>query len=225
MSMLQGGARTRRGAIVALDPANPMASVILFQYNPTQLRRTLEPRLTAEGGAASEALRLAGPPRESILIDVEIDAEGQPTTADPGAFPTGLHPQLAALEMLLYPKTAAVLRNAVLERLGVIEVVAPEAPLTLLVWGTKRVVPVRLTTFSVQEDAHDADLNPIRATVSLGMDVLTYQDLPPTSLGYGLFVAHQVAKEAMATTNGTAVATGLPNAASIGLTMPLPPLG
>jgi hypothetical protein len=223
VSSLHGAARTRRGAIVALDPASPVASVILFQYNPARLRRTLEPRLGSEGGAAPEALRLAGPPYESIAIDVEIDAEAQPSTADSGTSSTGLHPQLAALEMLLYPKVVTVLGNAVLERLGVIEVVAPEAPLTLLVWGTKRVVPVRLTTFSVQEDAHDADLNPIRATVSLAMDVLTYQDLPPAGLGYGLFVAYQVAKEAMATTNGAAAA--LPGTASIGLTTPLPRLG
>jgi hypothetical protein len=200
--MTHPGQRTRRGGIVALDPGNPLASVILFQYNPTQLQRTLVPRLAAPDGDTSEALRLSGPPRESISLDVEIDAVDQPTGG--GAVPAGagLHPALAALEMLLYPKTATVLSNAVLARLGVIEVVAPEAPLTLLVWGTKRVVPVRLTSFSVREDSHDADLNPLRATVSLGMDVLTYQDLPPTSLGYGLFIAHQVAKEIMATAYG-----------------------
>jgi len=203
MSVIQP--RARRGAIVALDPANPLASVILFQYNPARLQRTLTPRLAGDGAEPSEALRLAGPPRESITLEVEIDAVDQPPAAGARAG-LGLHPALAALEMLLYPKSAIVLGNAVLNRLGVIEVLAPEAPLTLLVWGTKRVVPVRVTAFSVQEDAHDLELNPLRATVSLGVDVLTYQDLPPTSLGYGLFIAHQVAKEAMATANGLATA-------------------
>jgi hypothetical protein len=142
-------------------------------------------------------------------------------TPGPGTSAAGLHPQLAALELLLYPKTTTVLANALAERLGVIEIVPPEAPLTLLVWGVERVVPVRLTTFSVREDAHDADLNPVRATVSLGMDVLTYQDLPPAGVGYGLYIAYQVAKEAVATTSGAA--PGALEAASIGLTTPLPP--
>lgn len=209
--------RARRGAIVALDPANPLASVILFQYNPARLQRTLAPQMAADGAEPSEALRLTGPPRESITLEVEIDAVDQPPAT--GATGLGLHPALAALEMLLYPKTATVLGNALLDRLGIIEVLAPEAPLTLLVWGTKRVVPVRVTAFSVQEDAHDLELNPIRATVSLSVDVLTYQDLPPGSLGYGLFIAHQVAKETMATANGVTAAAA---AASAGLNSVLP---
>jgi len=214
MSILQP--RARRGAIVALDPANPLASVILFQYNPARLQRTLTPRIAGDGAEPSEALRLSGPPRESMTLDVEIDAVDQPPAVGGARAGLGLHPTLAALEMLLYPKSATVLSNAVLNRLGVIEVLASEAPLTLLVWGTKRVVPVRVTAFSVQEEAHDLDLNPVRATVSLGVDVLTYQDLPPTSLGYGLFIAHQVAKEAMATANGMAAA------APVGLNPRLP---
>jgi len=221
--MTRTGQRARRGAIVAMDPANPLAGVFPFQYNPSQVNRTLVPRPGGADGDASEALRLSGPPRESIAMDVEIDAVDQPGPGgptDPAGL--GLHPALAALEMLLYPKSAVVLGNAVLARLGVIEVVAPEGPLILLVWGTKRVVPVRLTSFSVREDSHDADLNPLRATVSLGMDVLTYQDLPPTSLGYGLFIAHQVAKEMMATSYG-AGAVAREATALLGRTVPLPP--
>jgi len=53
------------------------------------------------------------------------------------------------------------------------------------------------------------DLNPTLATVSLSLDVLTYQDLPATSLGYGLSVAYQLAKEAMAAASGVAAASRL----------------
>ena len=213
--MTSPAARPRRGAIVALDPGNPLASLITFQYNPSQLHRSLAPRTSGPEGDPSEALRLSGPPRESITLDAEIDAVGSASTG-PGGISLGLHPTLAALEMLLYPKSVTILANAALSRLGVIEIVAPEAPLTLLVWGIKRVVPVRITSFSVREDAHDADLNPVLATVSLGMDVLTYQDLPPTDLGYGLFVAHQVAKEALATYYGVG------SAADVSLPLSIP---
>ena len=83
--------------------------------------------------------------------------------------------------------------------------------MTLFVWGPSRVVPVRLTDFSVTEEAHDTNLNPIRARVSLGLRVLSYNDLSVTHPGHKLFLAHQVAKEAMArlgTTNSLDAAGG-----------------
>ncbi len=74
----------------------------------------------------------------------------------------------------------------------------PSGPFTLFIWGAKRILPVRLTSFTITEEAHDPNLNPIRATVSLGLQVLSYNDLPVTHPGYHLFLAHQVVKETMA---------------------------
>ena len=79
--------------------------------------------------------------------------------------------------MLVYPKSALVIANTVLMAVGTIEVIPPVAPLTIFVWGPKRAVPVKLTEFTITEEAHDAALNPIRAKVSLGLRVLTYNDL------------------------------------------------
>ncbi len=73
--------------------------------------------------------------------------------------------------------------------------------MTLFIWGTRRVVPVRLTSFSVTEEAYDTALNPIRARVELSLLVLSYADLKQGHPGYNLFLAHQIAKEIMATTN------------------------
>jgi hypothetical protein len=204
--------RVLKGAIVALDPFNPLASVIVFQYNPERLSRTLTPQMAGEGGEGSETLRLKGPPQEDINVTVEIDATDQLEKADAIAVSTGIYPQLAALEMLLYPKSAVVLANALLAHVGVIEVVQPEAPLTLFVWGVKRVLPVRLTSLSIDEQLYDVNLNPIRASVTLSMRVLTYNDLPQSSVGYGLSMAHQVVKETMATiASTTALSTaGIP---------------
>ena len=61
----------------------------------------------------------------------------------------------------------------------------------------KRVVPVKLTQFNITEEAHDTNLNPIRAKVQLGMKVLTYNDFSITHPGYAIFLAHQVVKETM----------------------------
>jgi hypothetical protein len=202
MSVSPRTPRVLRGAIVGIDAFNPLASVIVFQYNPDTLSRTL----TAATGAApqqqqsrSQPLRLRGAPTEQISAGVEIDATDQLETGDSVATSVGIYPQLSALEMLIYPKTAVVLANTALLALGTSQVIAPEAPLTLFIWGAKRILPIRLAGFTINEEAYDVDLNPIRAKVTLNMRVLSYNDLPLTNPGYALFVAHQVVKEAMAT--------------------------
>jgi hypothetical protein len=193
--------RILKGAIVGVDPFNPFASVIVFQYNPDTLSRTIQTGGGGGGGGGgrTEALRLSGPPVETIKVDVEVDATDQLETGDDDALSMGVSPQLSALEMLVYPKSTLVVANTVLLALGTIEVVPPLAPFTVFVWGPKRVVPVRVTDFSITEEAHDVSLNPIRAKVSLGLRVLTYNDLPLLHPGYALFLAHQVVKETMAT--------------------------
>jgi hypothetical protein len=100
---------------------------------------------------------------------------------------------------LLYPKSALVIANTVLMALGTLEIVPPIGPFTLLIWGLKRVLPVRLTDLSITEEAYDVALNPIRAKASLGLRVLSYNDLSLTNPGYYLFLTHQIVKETLAT--------------------------
>jgi hypothetical protein len=199
MTTFPGSPRLIKGAIVGIDIFNPLASVILFQYNPDTLTRTLQAKMSGEGGDKTEALRLGGAPEETITLDIEIDATDQLEKAEGTAVSMGIYPQLSALEMLIYPKSAVVIANTALLATGTIETIQPMAPLTLFVWGPKRVLPVRLTDFSITEEAYDVNLNPIRAKVSLGLRVLSYNDLPLTHPGYYLFLAHQVVKETMAT--------------------------
>lgn len=202
MTTFPGSPKAQKGAIIGLDPFNPLASVVIFQYNPDSLTRTLTAKTVGGAAAQTEALRLSGPPTENITVNIEIDAADQLEKADGIATTMGLYPTLSSLEMLLYPKSALVIANEVLSNVGMIEVVPPEAPLTLFIWGIKRVVPVRLTTFSITEEAFDTSLNPIRAKVALGLRVLNYQDLGLLSVGGALFMAHQIMKEVMATIGG-----------------------
>jgi hypothetical protein len=213
MMTFPGSPRLLKGAIVGLDPLNPLASVVIFQYNPDTLTRTVRARAAGGGSDASqsEALRLKGPPEETIRLDVDVDAADQLERADAIAGQFGVAPAIASLETLLYPKSPLVIANEVLARTGLIEIVPPEAPLTLFVWGVKRVLPVRLTDLTITEDAFDPSLNPIRAKVGLSLRVLTYDDLGLLSVGGGLFLAHQIIKEVMATVAG---ATAIAGAAS-----------
>jgi hypothetical protein len=218
MSTFPGSPRLMKGAIIGVDVFNPLASVVVFQYNPDTLTRTLQAQTTGGNADRGEALRLKGPPQETIRLDVEIDATDQLEQADAQATSLGIHPTLASLEMLLYPKSALVIANEVLLLAGIIEVIPPEAPLTLFVWGPKRIVPVRVTDFSITEEAFDTGLNPIRAKVTLGLRVLNYHDLGLASAGGALFMAHQVVKEVMATLGGVGAIGGTASI-SIGATL------
>ncbi|NES82464.1 MAG: hypothetical protein F6K63_14650 [Moorea sp. SIO1G6] len=151
--------RWLRGAIVALDPANPLASVILFQYNPETMTRSLTPRtagadLSAQGKSdldPTEAKRISGPPKESIILKMAIDATDRLEQADTMAVTLGIHPQMATLEMLMYPKTLSVLTNSAMSKAGTLEIVAMEAPLTLFIWGGNRILPVRVESMSIEQ--------------------------------------------------------------------------
>lgn len=210
MTTFPGSPKLQKGAIVS-DPLSPLASVIIFQYNPDTMTRNINAQVLGENADKGEALRLKGPPRETINLEVEIDATDQLEAAKFPETALGIHPVLAALEMLLYPKSSLMIANEALARLGVIEIIPPEVPLTLLVWGVKRVLPVRLTSLSITEESFDPSLNPIRAKVSLSLQVLTYQDLGLLSPGGALFMVHQIAKEVMASMGGTGNISSLPS--------------
>jgi hypothetical protein len=201
MTTFPGSPRLAKGAIVGIDPFNPLASVIIFQYNPDTMTRSLTPQTMGGEADRGEALRLKGPSQETIKLDIEIDAADQLEQAKATTTSMGIYPTLAALEMLLYPKSALVIANEVLLLAGIIEIIPPEAPLTLFIWGPKRILPVRLTDLSITEEAFDPNLNPLRAKVGLGMRVLNYQDLGLLSVGGAIFMANQVIKEVMATLN------------------------
>jgi len=199
MSTFPNSPRLLKGAIIGFDLFNPVSSVVVFQYNPDTMTRSLQVQGSGDGGDRSEVMRLKGAPIETIKMDVEIDATDKLESDDGITTALGIHPQLAALEMLAYPKSSLVITNAILLGLGKTEILPPIGPFTLLVWGIKRVVPVRLTEFSITEEAFDQALNPIRAKVSLGLRVLSYNDLSIKDPGYYIFMAHQIAKETFAT--------------------------
>lgn len=197
MTSFPGSPQFKKGALVAYRGSAP-AQVIAFQYNPETLSRTLEAQTVSPEGAQAEALRLTGAPVETIKLEALLDATDLLEAGDPTATENGIHPQLALLELLIYPESRHVRTNATLLSLGTIEVFPPQGPFLLFVWGDKRVLPVRLTEFSITEEFHDTNLNPIRAKISLGLRVLSYNDLHRDHRGYSLFLNHQVSKEILA---------------------------
>ncbi len=190
--------RLLKGALVAFDLPNPTPRVAVFQYNPATLTRSLEAQMQESEGKTGDPPRFKGAPVETIKLDVELDATDQMERGDQQAGDTGVLAQLAALETLVYPRSAEVVANNLLLKLGTIEIIPSVAPLTLFVWGKRRILPVRVTEFSVTEDAHHPNLSPIRAKVSLGLRVLSYSDVSADNPAWNLFLAHQVIKEGLA---------------------------
>src|SRR6516225_2093854 len=123
MSAFPGSPRLLKGAIVGVDPLNPLASVVVFQYNPDTMTRRLEPRAVSAEGDRGEAYRLTGAPKETITVTIEVDATDQLEQANPLTTTVGIYPTLAALEVLLYPKSAMVIANDILSLIGTIEVI------------------------------------------------------------------------------------------------------
>jgi hypothetical protein len=200
MTSFPGSPKLLKGGIVLLDPDTGVpVQIVVLQYNPDTLSRTLQLQgIGPEPGDRLEALRLKSPPLETIKLEAEIDATDQMELNDTTVAQLGIYPQLAALEVMVYPTSAQLRDNNSQSNSGVLEIAPMEAPLSLFVWSQVRVLPVRLTEFNITEEAFDPNLNPIRAKISLGMRVLTVNDLGFAHKGGNLFMAYLQQKEQLA---------------------------
>jgi hypothetical protein len=196
-----------KGGLVVYQSQNPgpPPQVIVFHYYPEQMSRSLAMRAAPRdpgnvGSAREDVLRVLGPPVETINLSVDLDAADQLAEPDknPDTVQNGLHASLAILEMLLYPTTEKAQQMLDFAQAGQVQVCPADVPLVLLAWGKSRVLPVLLTSFSINEQAFDPQLNPIQAKVDLGMRVLTYMELQQGTLGYMAFLAYQRQKEMLA---------------------------
>jgi len=199
-----------KAGLVLIDAVtSAVTRVIVMQYNPDSLSRTLQAQTatvdTSGAGDRSEVLRLKGPPVETFKLDAEIDATDQLEANDPTTVQSGIYPQLAALETIVYPQLSTILSNHSMASSGMLEIIPMEAPLVLFVWSASRIVPVRIADLSITEEAFDTNLNPLRAKVSLSMRVLSVNDLGFEHRGSSIYLAYQRVKETFANvpTGGT----------------------
>lgn len=194
--------KIRKGGLAAYRLPSLLPTIIVFQYNPEEVSRSIQAR-GAQGGGRGEAQRTGGPPSETLTFTVEIDA------ADQLEFPAqnaqtvsmGLHPAIAALESLTLPSFPLVAANETMALAGMSFIAAENAPLTLLIWGRHRVLPVKVESLTIKEQAFDTSLNPIRVSVDMSLKVQTYRDLEVTNPGYWVYMASFAQKEVLAGSN------------------------
>ena len=209
--------RLLKGGIVVIDAeSGAIQRVIALQYNPDTLSRTLQPKSTTVDTAdRSEALRLKGPAVESFKLEAEIDGADMLERGDTSVGEVGIYPHLAVLEALVSPTSTQLSDLNRLGNSGTLEIAPMVSPLTLFVWSKSRVTPVRVTDLSITEDAFDPNLNPIRAKVSLGLRVLSVDDLGFDTKAGNIFMAYlrnkeQLANRYKAGSLGALGITGLP---------------
>ncbi len=189
-----------KGALISFDSPLliPVPNLIVFQYNPETLNRTLSPwvpKETTGGTSADPSMAQPDDPEESVTLSLELDAADALEEPDthPVAVISGVADRLAAIEMLMYPPdedggllgSLNVSVSVSLDGSGVSAgggaaaeaVPRKTVPIVLFFWGPGKIVPVRITTFSVEEQAFSPLLYPLRAKVSLGLKILDAADL------------------------------------------------
>ena len=202
MSSFPNSPKLIKGGLVLVDADTArVLSVISLQYNSDSLSRTLQVQTT--GGQATdrvEPVRFKGPAVETFKLEADIDATDQLEFPDqnPNAGAFGIAPQLALLESLVQPSAAQLAAVDAQASSGTLEIAPMLAPLVLFVWGKNRIVPVKVSDFSITEEAFDPSLNPIRAKVSLGLRVMSTDDLGFSTRGGSLFMAYLQSKEQLA---------------------------
>lgn len=180
---LKRSPKFQKGAFVQLveDIVGVIPNVIPFQYNPEKLSHSLTPWNPFEvdqtqRGAQAPTVQPFDP-KETFNLTLEIDATDDLEDEKVVAKLVGIADRLAALKKLTLPSQGLigdlVASAQALAGNASARAVRPTVPVVLFVWGPGRIIPVRITSFAVEQTLFSPALYPIQATVTLGLEVLT----------------------------------------------------
>lgn len=172
-----------RGALVDSNLLSLPPLIVPFQFNPETIQRrrsatvrdppsrTGRTQETPKKEAMGETQTTLAPP-ETLSMEIRLDATDALDQGDPIAGQVGVLPALSALELMIIPRAQSLFA-------GLLKLSADfgfgnrqTTPVLIFVWGRQRVLPVRLTELSVNEQEYNPSLCPTRATVSVSMQVL-----------------------------------------------------
>lgn len=209
--------RMLRGALIEYgsDFLGPIPNVVIFQFNPESLTRTIQVPPRNTGAAARETSQAGEPPVEKVTVNAVFSAAGALNDNNPLARAFGVGPQIAALEKMVYPAgKLSGLVGAALDAIGdaisgggsgkdgpTQPVPRQPQPRILFIWGLTRVVPVIIESMVVTEQQYDFLLNPVEAQVSIGLAVVPPGQCSDDVIGKGALEYTNVAKEAQAILN------------------------
>ncbi len=206
-----------RGALIEYgsDFLGPLPNVVIFQFNPESLTRTIQIPPRSTGASSRETSQAGEPPVEKVTVNAVFSAADALNKNNPLARAFGVGPQIAALEKMVYPAgKLSGLVGAALDAIG--DAISGSAagqdgptqpiprqsqPRILFIWGLTRVVPVIIESMVVTEEQYDFLLNPIEAQVSIGLAVVPPSQCSDDVIGKGALEYTNVAKDAQALLN------------------------
>lgn len=214
-----------RGALVEYGDEflGPIPNIVLFQFNPEQLARTMEIQQPASTSSnrkqvrTSEPAQTSAPPSEEITLTAKFSAaddlgKGGARSAIPRLF--GIGPQIAALEKMVYPpaalggaagqavdKAGDAISSAVGGDAPTRPIPRESLPRILFIWGRSRVLPVRVKSMSITEQKFDFLLNPVQAEIQIGLSVVTFANNSTDTIGKGALAYSKAIKEEQAVMN------------------------
>ena len=213
-----------RGALVEYSGQflGPIPNLVVFQFNPEQLARTINiPQPPAAAAASTQArqrepAQTSTPPTETFTLTAHFSAaddlgKGGAVSAIPRVF--GIGPQLAALEKMVYPAgPLSGLLGQAIDAIGdalsgggdsapTRPIPREAVPRILFIWGATRVLPVRVQTLTITEQKFDAFLNPVQAEVQLGLAIVNFANTSTDTIGKGALTYSKGVKDAQAIAN------------------------
>ena len=189
-------------------------NIVVFQFNPETITRSpmlAQPPRPPGGAGEEDASEQPDEPSESISFTLRIDASDQLAQSDPLAASSGILPTLYALELLMVPRSSFSADLSDLAGQASAKSTQLILPQVLFVWGVYRILPVTMTSLSITETQYDTRLNPVRADVSVSLQVMVPSQIATSSaLARGAYQYSQKVKQVMAALN-------IANAAEIGV--------
>lgn len=206
-----------RGAMIEYGSGfmGPIPNVVIFQFNPESLARTIQIPARPSGAAARETTQAGEPSIEKISFKAQFSAADGMGTGNVLARTMGVGPRLAALEKMVHPasKLGGLLGaafDAIGDALGLggdsgdepRQVIPREKyPRILFIWGPFRVLPVVIESMTITELQYDFLLNPIQADVQIGLAVNPIDSCSDDTVGKGALEYSNLAKDAQAMLN------------------------
>lgn len=205
-----------RGALIeyGTDLIGPIPNVVIFQFNPESLTRSLQIPQRPTGATQRETTQAGERTFERISFKAHFSAANMLDEDKALAKMFGIGPQLSALEKMVLPSSKiAGLIGAALDAVGDALGVgggddAPAQPIPrekypriLFIWGLTRVLPVTIDSMTITELEYDTVLNPLRAEVDLQLSVIAIDECSDDVLGKGALEFTTMAKEAQAIAN------------------------
>lgn len=202
------------GALVEYgsDFLGPIPNVVIFQFNPETITRTLSIPPRAVNATQRETSQAGEPAYERFTINASFSAADEHNTSNPVGILFGVGPQLAALEAMVYPvKTPGGILGVAVDAIGSLlgssgpsptqPVPRVQTPRILFIWGTTRILPVIIESMTITEQIYDGNLNPIEAQAAIGLAVITPCDCCGDTIGKGALAYTQMVSDTMATAN------------------------